>query len=365
MLQNKQTQNGKENVFKTLVFTQKDLFLNPEDIETPYRRRKDDEKTAISWGQRKLLITLVQFLTYFWKVSEVPNPVIVYAGAAPGISIAIASLLFPEVTFHCYDPLPYKIKSTKKIKLYQDFFTDETAKYWGEQQKKDKNIFFISDIRTADYLLAKDLDDNESQIWGDMENQKRWHKIIKPVKSHLKFRLPYTGGNRPEEVKYLYGYLLKQPYAGQTSTESRLVPLDNDTETLWSCRKYQSQMFHHNIVVREKYKYLNPFTNDLTPLDGEELTNEWDYRAESQVWMDYLQVRTGKVDWTAVKALSRSATTKITEKRRYKDTLKYLRSHPRAIKDRNIKPSREDIDNVVIQMEQDEDLLLLESLGVM
>jgi len=350
---------------ENLIFKQKDLFLNPEDIETPYRRRKDDEKTAISWGQRKLLITLVQFLTYFWKSQKIPNPIVVYAGAAPGISIAITSLLFPEVTFHCYDPLPYKIKANEKIKLYQDFFTDKTAQYWAAKQKENGNIFFISDIRTADYLLAKDLDENESQIMEDMENQKRWHKIIKPVKSHLKFRLPYTGGNRPEEVKYLYGYLLKQPYAGQTSTESRLVPLDNETEIMWSCRKYQSQMFHHNIVIREKYKYLNPFTNDLTSLDGEELTNEWDCRAEAQIWMDYLLLRSGKVEWASVKALSRLATVKITEKRRYKDTLKYLRSHPRAIKDRNIKPSREDMDNVVIDLQEDDELLLLESLGVL
>lgn len=323
------------------VFHHRDLFLNDDDPETAYRRRKDDEKTALSWGQRKLLLVLIQFLTLFWDPKKVKSPVVVYAGAAPGIGTGIASLLFPEVEFHLYDPAPFKVKASKRIHLYQDYFTDEIAEQWAIQQQKDNNVYFISDIRTADYTTAKNLDENEKSIWSDMELQMKWHKIIQPVQSQLKFRLPYTGGNRPETVNYLVGYLFKQAWAPQTSTESRLVPTYGEIE--WSCLKYQSQMFHHNVVIRERYEYANPYNNQISPVDSPELMNDWDSRCETQIIMDYLVKRTGKSEERDVISLSRLFTYMLTKDRKYKDTLSYLRAHPRAIKNRNFGNKRDNL----------------------
>ena len=323
-----------------MEFQQKDLFLNSDDPEEEYRRREDDVKKAISWGQRKLLLTVTQFLTYFLDLETTPNPVVVYAGAASGINIAIISTLFPEVEWHLYDPAKFKVKKTDKIHLYQQCFTNKTAEEWA-----DKDIYFISDIRTADYVKAKDLDDNEKRIVKDMNMQKKWVEIMKPVKSQLKFRLPYSGGNRPNKVRYFSGIVIKQCWAPQTSTETRLVVGQKLKYKNWNCKKYEYQLFYHNVIIRENNHYLNPFTNQLEGVDPPELMTDWDSRCEVQVWMDYLSFRKAAVTQDNVMALSRLATSKITEDRKYKDTLEYLRLNPRAIKMRNFNKNKKKLSN--------------------
>jgi len=324
-------------------FQLKDMYLLPNDSEESYRRRKNEEKSVIAWGQRKLLLTLIQFLTLFWDPSKIQNPIVVYAGAAPGLNIGIVSQFFPEIEFHLYDPRSFKIKKSKKIHIYQKKFTNKTAYFWRTRQEKYKNVFFISDIRTADYTTINNLDSNEKQILKDMKFQMDWVKIIKPVKSHLKFRLPYTGGNRPDHVEYFDGFVLKQPYAPQTSTETRLVPHDDLKMKKWSCEKYQSQLFYHNSITREKIKYLNPFTKDNSLIDKPELTNDYDSNCETKIWIDYLTFRKSECTSQNVIALSRLITYKLTNSKKFKDSLHYLRLNPRAIKDRNIKPSRDDL----------------------
>lgn len=333
------------NDLETREFVQKDLFLNEGDQEEEYRRRKDEEKTSICWGQRKLLLTLVQFLTYFLDFEEYKNPIVLYVGAAPGFNIEIVTVLFPEIEWHLYDPANFKVKADKNIHIYQEYFTDKTANYWRDQRRKGKNVYFISDIRTANYLKAKNLDENEKEIMQDMERQRKWVEIIQPLYSHLKFRPPYTGGNRPEEIEYFKGMIFKQCFSPQTSTETRLVPILEDDKfqmKQWNCRKYQSQLFYHNVIIRENFKYTNPFSNDNSFIDAPELLNDWDSRCEVQIWSEYLSFRNAEVNKTNVVALSRLATAKLNRGRKYQDTLAYLRSHPRAIKERNFQKSRDD-----------------------
>lgn len=320
-------------------FTYSDLLLNVTDPQMDYHRRKDEEKTSIHWGQRKLLLTLIQFITNYWDPIKVPNPKLVYAGAAPGINIKIVSDLFPEMEFHLYDPAKFKIKASDKVQLYNQYFTDEDAKKWADKS----DVYFVSDIRTADYTLAKDLDDNEKQIMGDMEMQMKWYKIIKPVKAHLKFRLPYTGGKRPPRVEYLHGIIYKQPWAPQTTTETRLVP-DGDKMVSWCSQLYQDQMFYHNVIMREQYKYYNPFTETKEPIDKPELLNDWDSTTEAKIWEKYLIKRAGKSSQQLVVGLERMITQKLTEKSKYNDTINHLRQHPQYIKNRNFKPSRDNLD---------------------
>jgi len=322
---------------ETVKFTKKDLYLNPDDQELSYRRRKDEEKSSLGFGQRKLLLTLVQFLTLFWNPNKVKKPIVVYAGAAPGNNISIVSKMFPEMEFHLYDPRSFKIKPDDKIKIYKQLFLDEDAKKWSGRS----DIFFISDIRTADYTKEKDLDKNEEQIAKDMDMQKIWVNTIKPVYAHLKFRLPYTGGNRPNTVNYLNGYILKQPFAPPTSTESRLVPFNTFEEKEWSCQKYQSQMFHHNVIVRETIKYINPFTDFYEPIDNKELLNDWDSTAEGKILSDYLMKRTGKSSLSLVRSLSRTVTNKLSKRNLETRRLetKYTR-RSRDNKNNNIKGSK-------------------------
>jgi len=323
-------------------FTQKDIFLNPDDPELAYYRRKDEDKSSVYYGQLKLLLTLIQFLNLFWKPSTNPKPVVVYAGAAPGSNIAIVSeLLFPEIEFHLYDPAPFKIKESNQIKLYQQYFTDDDAKKWANRT----DVLFISDIRSVSHEKVTNLDDYEAAIQTDMKRQMDWFLLINPVAGHLKLRFPYTGGNRPEYVDYLYGHVFKQIFPPLTSTETRLVPTrDADGNWLfakWSSQRYQDQMFYHNVVIREKNKYFNPFTNDKTTIDGSELLNDWDSRAMTQILMDYLTKRSAQVTQESTAALGRLLVSKLSRKSSKPTTLSSIRATPRRPK--NVS-TREDID---------------------
>ena len=72
--------------------------LNTNDPEKEYYRRLDEAKTTIHWGQRKLFLTELQFLTHFWDPNQVPEPIVIYAGAAPGRHFPLLSKLFPQLT---------------------------------------------------------------------------------------------------------------------------------------------------------------------------------------------------------------------------------------------------------------------------
>ena len=330
-----------EQVISGLKFEQKDLFLNLTDPELKYRRRNNEEKTAISFGQRKLVLGEIQFLSLFWDPKKVKNPIMVVAGAAPAYHYSIIELLFPELSqIALYDPRPCKIKETGKIKIYQQLFTDDTAKEWAGKD----NIIFISDIRSSDYTQCKNIDENEIQIMKDMEDQMRWYKIIRPYQAMLKCRFPYQEGNSPSKMNYLYGFILKQPYAPNTSTETRLVPIP-DREIIYDCLKYESQLYYYNTVVREKNRYLNPISNDMTPIDGDELTNDHESRAEYEILSNYFKKRGVSENLHEnIKSLSRLITEKLNEGKSHKDTLAYLRANPQAIKKRNMKlGSRDDI----------------------
>lgn len=314
------------------MFKEEDELLKETDPEEPYRRRKDDEKKAVAYGQRKLLLALISFLSKHYDPKEVSKPVLVYAGAAPGVNIGIVASLFPEFTWHLYDPAKFKIKTdiSKKIIVYRKIFENDTAHYWAKENQKNKNVFFVSDIRTADYTKAKDLNENENQILEDMKLQKEWVEIIKPIKSQLKFRLPYPGDLRPNQIDYFSGILYRQCFAPQTSTETRLVLTSSNFKyQTYSCEKYQSQMFYHNVIVRENTNYENDF------VDGKELVNDWDSCCEVLIWSDYLKNRGKEINKENILKLSENATKLLTKGRKYQDTLSYLRSNPRAIKDRN------------------------------
>ena len=308
-------------------FESRDETLNDDDEQLEYRRRRDDEKTCVSYGQRKLLLSLVSFLSKYTK--NLDSPILIYVGAAPGVNIGICTNLFPSVEWHLYDPARFAISTDvrRNVFIYQKYFDDETAKYWAER-RKGRNLIFISDIRTADYTKAKDLNENEDNIELDMRMQRTWVEIIKPEVSQLKFRLSYVLDEREKEYEYFDGVIYKQAFCPQTSTETRLIFSDIKYKK-YDCEKYERQLFFHNAVTREKTKYLNE------EADGIELVDDWDCSAEVSIWKDYLIYIGKEVNKEEILKLSQDATKLLNANKKQSDTLSYLRSNPRIIKNRN------------------------------
>lgn len=178
-----------------LLFLGKDSFSRYLDYNSgqklSYRRRKGELKTVLHWGQRKLLMSEIEFLTDYGRVDHK----ILYVGAAPGTHIRFLSDLFPDYYWHLYDPSNFVCKETDKIAITQAYFTDEVCKSFEGQK-----LLFISDIRSVNFREESKSDQiSDEAVKGDMRMQQEWHTALKPLKSMLKFRLSYFPGKYSHE----------------------------------------------------------------------------------------------------------------------------------------------------------------------
>ncbi len=142
------------------------------------------------WGQKKLLMSEIQFLTKVAKTLKITNfkeYAIVYIGAAAGFHFPILYNMFPDLIWLLYDPAPFdKVVynhpiSKSNVSVFNMFFTDNTIKHVKENCQNRK-ILFISDIRVATEQTA---------IITDMKNQAKWGMELDADYMLLKFKLPY------------------------------------------------------------------------------------------------------------------------------------------------------------------------------
>jgi len=187
------------------------------DRRMPYRYKDIDIKYVkrhVHLGQIKLFISELEFLNEFSQLSRT----ILYVGAAEGMHTVYMSKLFPEHTFILYDPREFYsgLKNCPNVQLRQQFFTDQDVEeYSGE------GVLFMCDMRTMPADPDNPVYDEkfEEGIRTNMEQQRKWHDIMNPSATMLKFRLPYTPGS----TLYLDGRIYYQAYAGSKSTELRLI----------------------------------------------------------------------------------------------------------------------------------------------
>ena len=151
-----------------------------------YQQIPRDKRYVLHWGQRKLLLSEIEFLTLYGEQGDL----MVYAGAAPGTHIPFLSELFPKHRFELWDPSPFAIQPSSKIKIMNDFFTMEVCKDYVERKE---DILFVSDIRTANAALQQ-LEESNKYIEKDNHLQRDWVLALNPKKAMLKFRFPYCPG---------------------------------------------------------------------------------------------------------------------------------------------------------------------------
>lgn len=196
----------------------------------------DRPKTVEHLGQRKLLLSEIEFLTHNYQ----PGDVVVYAGSAPGTHLPLLSEMFEGIAFVLYDPHRFdgKVRSLN-AKVYQEYFTDKVARKLKQEIPAGK-LLFISDIRT---------EPTDEGVVRDMRMQEKWIELMTPRKSLLKFRLPYGSG----KLNYLEGKVWLQCFAPQTSTETRLEVSENPKTIEYDNKTYEDQMFYFNTVKRTMY----------------------------------------------------------------------------------------------------------------
>lgn len=294
------------------TFSYKHSVLHEGFPETEYEHLTKRIQ-GTKFGQRKLFFALLQFLIFYCRPKNIPEKhrrkkvryQIVYAGAAHGNNIAFASKLRPDVEFHLYDPGFFMISETERIQIHSPkhranhrkgspgFFSDTEAEYWREIQKKEGNVFFLSDIRR----IASQTDDTtqEYQIQKDMDLQADWVRKIQPVYSQLKFRLPFKYLNDTQLSyqyrKYLPGTVYFGFWTGQ-STETRLVVSAEESkrEVAWDVWKYERNLAYFNQTYRTSAWNLRlPGSRRvLSEISPPELIHDYDSIAEGFLWSEYL-----------------------------------------------------------------------------
>lgn len=229
------------------------------DVAVPppekYKRRIGEAKTVDHWGQRKLLMSEIEFLTLHAKSTK--KIIIIYAGAAPGNHTNYLSDMFPEISkWVLVDPAPFEAKETEKIEIVQDYFTDEMASfYYNHFPPSLYHVLFICDIRSMD----TEMNDNEKEerVVIDMESQQKWVEIIRPRCAMLKFRLPY----KPGITKYLNGRLYYPVWGGRTTSESRLFVFNTKY-----FRDDANCIHEHNETTKDKNSIDDVQSNTKPPL---------------------------------------------------------------------------------------------------
>lgn len=234
-------------------FTYHDRVLTG-DIPREVYKPRTEKNTSFHWGQRKLLMSEIEFLTIYGHLADE----LVYVGAGSkkdkrgispgGVHIELLSKMFPKHTFHLYDPTDFGITETDKIKLYKQYFTNEDAQDW-HKIKGSKNLLYISDIRTVDNS-ERDKNKYANGILSDMMNQWEWSKIMVPAASMVKFKLPYGEVNFPD-TEYPKGVNFLPIWGRPTTTETRLVYEDPEDMMQYDNFKHEEQMayFNNNILL--------------------------------------------------------------------------------------------------------------------
>lgn len=229
--------------------------INPRSRREEYvEPLNEDRRDDVHWGQRKLLLSEIEFLTLEYDKVDHTKPVtVLYVGAAEGNHIyMLAKDLFPQFEYHLFDKREFypKLAELENVKIFKRYFDDKDAKSY-----KGKNLFFICDIRGLDIGKAKEHRNFESMdtiVLDDMKMQEDWYNIMKPKSALLKFRLPWFKG----KTKYLDGTIYFQVWQKLHSTESRLIP--NGKTKYYDHTAYEERMFYFNRHTRRK-RYKQPY----------------------------------------------------------------------------------------------------------
>ncbi|EFC42151.1 predicted protein [Naegleria gruberi] len=228
----------------------------------PYSDENKRNRNALHWGQRKLLLSEIEFLTEYSHDGDV----VIYAGAAPGSHLVyLAEVLFPNLKFMLVDPNKFNkdLYHVRNVTIMESYFTDEIAMEIKKIRniESGNNLLFISDIRTADPLVM-DPEQNEKCITEDLTLQKGWLEILLPRFSMLKFRLPFTEG----KIKYFRGDIYLPVWGRKWTTECRLVIKEEDikdsNQIEYDNLSYSDQLFYFNNITRFENIYPHDICSD-------------------------------------------------------------------------------------------------------
>lgn len=254
-------------------------FIDDTVPRMTYSRRDDVSIGKFHWGQYKLLLSEIEFLSYARRVFgfDILEQIdcVVYAGSANGLHIVLLADMFPEVHFHCWDPSKfapplhaYAEKHPDRVTLFNALYTEEVARTYA-----DKKTLFISDVRqfvSKNGMFGKEADNRDDKLRASLKDQdhtlqpgsqaksvlanlqRMWVQTMRPMATMLKFAPPYPTPGEPDDYSYFDGMVLTQAYAPFSTTEARLMFDGVPGERIYNTRKYEEQFVFVNSVLRQR-----------------------------------------------------------------------------------------------------------------
>lgn len=222
--------------------------LNSSSPTARYDPKKKRVWATTHWGQMKLLLSEIEFLTpYYGKEFHV-----IYAGASPGVHIPVLARMFPTMKFILVDPQPSMMtyRQCPNTEVVEARMTNELAREFASRDWGGR-LLFISDVRTGENGSSETDEEQQERIHRDMMAQKEWVEILQPKLSVLKFRLPWAKGC----TEYLNGKIHQPVYGKQLTHETRLFVPRGAKTIEYDHGMYEGQMAFFNQVIRHSLYY--------------------------------------------------------------------------------------------------------------
>lgn len=257
-----------------LVVHSKSPIKKYEKIDINRVSKKED-------NDLRLFSAELNFLNLKYNPTKDKKSICIYIGSSSGNHIPKLISFYPELEYHCYDPIEpsHQLKSFAeksnfaKVLIFQKFFTEEDI---IQYQNIDADIYVITDFEN--HNIKSDLEikkapnslelrkEKESFLSEDMELQMKWMKLLKPKEACLKFRLPhyYENVSTVDTFSYFQGIVYRTIFSSLKTSECRLFVSDFESTTLWNFKRFDEQMYYYNDVTREKL-VVNPITNSESP----------------------------------------------------------------------------------------------------
>lgn len=175
------------------------LYFNIEDID----KKENYIKSRKSYhlypsikknGQMKLLVNEIRFLSYDIEIHNLKNNKfnLLYIGSGKGYHIPFLMNMYKNynINWYFYDPVGHcdsltELNNDKTVFVRDKYFLEEDME---EFKNSDRQLIFISDIRTVD---ENSLEPRTKNLYEDYILQNKILDFLKPDFSLLKYRVPF------------------------------------------------------------------------------------------------------------------------------------------------------------------------------
>lgn len=187
----------------------------------------------------------------------------------------LLSRMFPNVTFHVWNPLVFHESDSKRIKLYSNMpNAQDLERKYSRKEKYLGNTYLISHLDSG---RDASFDELEEYNLSDLQDQNAFCRAVSFVDSSLRFRLPIPS-EEYKQVSYLSGCVYTIPYKKTTSLDLILYPSKNDDK--WEVYDYNVAEYAERMT---SYKNKADYQDQLLSLIKEYLKLFEDLELEASI----------------------------------------------------------------------------------